>query len=245
MYDPAVPKYIVPASVLLLLAACAPSFTQVVAPTDSAASSASSSAPSVDSGSGDGMEVTVEPFAEPDQPVVSTGTVAPVAESRDAAALIVGDENAPLSITVYLNPLSPYARDFQRLRMPELIERFVRTGALAVRIATLPIDKYDGEADAVRTTLCAADQGKGYAAHERLYRAGAATLDAKTLADIGVDAKSFDACVASMTGDVLAPLATEAAAGGVTLVPTYIIRGKAYVGLPTQADLVGAINEAL
>lgn len=244
MYDPAVPKYLVPASVLLLLAACAPSFTQVVAPTDDAPSFAPSSAASVDSGTGDGLEVTVEPFAEPDQPLVSTGATSKVAEGRQGGVLIVGDPNAPLPITVYLNPLSAYARDFQRLRMPTIVDRFVRTGKASIRLVTLPVEKYDGEEDAVRTTMCAADQGKGYAAHERLYRAGTATLDAKTLANIGVDAKAFDTCVASMAGDVLAPLATEAAAGGVTLVPTYVIRGKAYVGLPTQADLLGAIEAA-
>ncbi len=237
-------KRLIPASALVLLAACAPTFRSVV-PDDGAASSSAGAASSAETGSGDAVDVTVEPFEAPVQPSLSTGALIDVAESRDADTLVVGDENAPLSITVYLNPLSPYAREFQRLRMPVLLERFVRTGKLAIQLVTLPIDKYDGEEDAVRTTMCTADQGKGYAVHERLYRDGVTTLDAETLADLGITLDAFDACVRSMSGDVLAPLATKAAADGVTLVPTYVIRGKAVVGLPTQADLVGAISEAL
>ena len=189
--------------------------------------------------------MTVEPFEVLVQPSLSTGALIDVSESRTADTLIIGENDEPLSIAIYLNPLSPYARDFQKLRMPVLIERFVRTGNLTIQLITLPIDKYDGEADVVRTTMCATDQGKGYATHERLYRDGVTSLDATTLSNLGVDIDAFDDCIATMSGDVLIPLTVKAAADGVTLVPTYVIRGKTFVGLPTQADLIGAINEAL
>ena len=197
-----------------------------------------------DTASGD-IAVTLEPFAEPTEPVLATGATVAVAESMAANALLIGDPEAPLSITVYLHPSSPYAREFQRSRMPALLSRFVERGRLAILLVTLPIQKYPGTEDAVRATMCGIDQGKGYAVHDRLHANGTTVLDGDDLEELGLDPALYAACVGTMSGDLLSATRLRAQQEGVTLVPTYVIRGEAHVGLPTEADLLGAINAAL
>ena len=242
------PRFAIPLSALLLLAACQPANPLLPLRSDdqasSSASRASSSAPDDDSASGD-VAVTLEPFAEPAAPATASGASPAVEQSVAAGTLVIGDDDAPLSIAVYLHPLSPYAREFQRSRVPALVDRFVRTGELAIQFVTLPIAKYGGADDAVRTTMCAMDQGKAYEAHVRMYRDGAATLDEDDQEELGLDPDLFATCVSTMTGDLLAGTRVKAAQEGVTLVPTYVIRGETFVGLPSEADLLGAVNAAL
>lgn len=191
-------------------------------------------------------EVTPEPFAEPAVPLASSGTQLNATQSRTAGTLIVGDGDAtPLVISIFLHPSSPYSREFQRLRMPTLIEEFVEPGLLTIQLVTLPINKYPGTEDAVRTTMCAADQGKGYAAHVRMFEAGATALTEEDIETLELDPALFETCVATMTGDVLADTRTLVAQQNITLVPSYVIRGDRFVGLPTEADLLGAIRTAL
>ncbi len=192
------------------------------------------------------LDVTLEPFAEPVTPLSSSGTELEASQSLAAGTLIVGDgDAAPLSISIFLHPSSPYAREFQRLRMPKLIEEFVEPGFLAIQLVTLPINKYPGTEDAVRTVMCAAEQDKGYAAHVRLFEAGTTVLTEKDVETLALDPTLFETCVSTMTGDLLASTRTLAAQQGIMLVPSYIIRGETFVGLPTEADLLGAIRAAL
>lgn len=237
-------KRILLASAVLILAACEPMDLQFQR--DSAASSSSASAePEVIDAAMDDAAITIEPFAEPTETQTTSGTTVQIAESTAAGTLILGNGNAtPLAIAIYLHPLSHYAREFQRLRMPTLLEKFVEPGRLTIQLVMLPIEKYPGTADAVRTVTCASAQGKGYAAHVRLFEAEATLLSTEDVASLELDALAFSACM-SDTSDPLASLRTMATQNGVTLVPTYVIRDEVFVGLPTEADLLGAINAAL
>ena len=193
----------------------------------------------------DTAEITPEPFADPVQPMFSTGSILSADQSLAEGMLVIGHDDAPLAMDVYLHPLSPYARDFQRSRVPTLIQRYVEHGTIAVRFITLPIVKYGGADDVVRATVCGGQQDKGYAVHEYLYGKGVATIDADAAQTIGLDAAAFADCVATMTGDILSATRDHATRDAVTLVPTYVIRGEKHVGLPTEADLLGAIEAAL
>lgn len=192
------------------------------------------------------LDVTPEPFAEPTAPLASSGAELDASESLAAGTLVIGDGDAtPLSIGIFLHPLSPYAREFQRLRMPTLIKEFVEPGLLTIQLVTLPINKYPGTDDAIRTVMCAGDQDKAYAAHARLFDKGTTVLAEDDIEELELDPTLFQTCVSTMTGDLLAAPRALAKQRGVTLVPTYIIRGERFVGLPTEADLVGAIKAAL
>lgn len=192
------------------------------------------------------LDVTPEPFAEPGMVASSTGTTLKADESLAAGTLVIGDgDAAALSMTIFLHPLSPYSQDFQRLLMPKLIKEYVEPGRLAIQLVMLPINKYPGTDDAVRTLMCGIDQGKGYAVHERMFDQGATTLGVTDVAELDLDPSLFATCLSTMTGDLLTGPRSLAEQWKATLVPTYVIRGETFVGLPTEADLKGAIEAAL
>lgn len=237
-------KRILWASAILVLAACEPLDLQFQRDSAASSSSASQATEEIETATGDAA-ITIEPFAEPTETQAASGTTVQIAESMAGGTLILGNGDAtPLAIAIYLHPLSPYAREFQRLRMPTLIQKFVEPGHLTIQLVMLPIEKYPGTADAVRTVTCASAQGKGYAAHVRLFETEATLLALTDVSSLELDALAFTACM-SDTSDLLASLRTMAAQNDITLVPTYVIRGETFVGLPTEADLVGAINAAL
>lgn len=239
-YDPPVRLRVLPVSAFVILVACQPPAFE-----RSNTGGEKSSQPSYEDANAT-LDVTPEPFAEPAAPVTSSGTRINAEESPAAGTLVIGDgEATPLAIAIYLHPSSPYSREFQRLRMPKLIEEFVEPGLLTIQLITLPIDKYPGTDDVVRTTMCAADQNKGYAAHVRLFEAGATALTKQDIETLELDSMQFESCFATMTGDVLAGTRVKATQDGITLVPSYVIRGDKFIGLPTEADLLGAIRAAL
>lgn len=196
-----------------------------------------------DTASGE-IAVTLEPFAEPTEPITTTGAIIEVEESAAGGMLSIGVASAP-AMTVFVHPSSPYSREFMRTRMPAVIERFVETGTLRVLFALLPIAAYPGTEDAGRAMVCGLDQGKGYAAFARMFEAGATTLTEADLDAIDADTALFATCVSAMSGDTLSGSRSAAANWNVTLVPTYVLDGEVHVGLPTEADLLGAIKAAL
>lgn len=227
-------------SALLLLGACAPldGFDAPAAPRpDGAPSSAAA-----DTGSGT-VEATPEPFVDPLAPAALTGAVTVEERAHSGALVAIGSPRARVAMDVFLNPESPYSREFQRSRMPAVVSEFVTTGKLAVRLHILPIRKYGGSASAARAVSCAASQGKGYPAFDVLLREGRADLDDGDVAELGLDAASYRSCVQTGTDDPFETASGTFERWDVTLVPTYVIHDERFVGLPTEADLLGAIRE--
>ena len=146
--------------------------------------------------------------------------------------LEIGAADAPLAMDLFLNYDSPYSRQFHTL-MPLLETNFIEKGTVKVRIYPAPFAKYPDSARKAAMLRCAAGQGKGVAMH------GLLITGSETLLPAGTDRALFDACVAQP-----APVST-AKERGVTVVPTYVIDGQTFTGVPTEADLLGAIRSAL
>lgn len=245
MYDPPVRiRYaILPA--FLLLAACEP-MAEIPMERETPSSAASSSSPMADVESGSGhVDVTDEPFVDPLAPLALTGAALEVEErTLSGGTLEIGSANARAEMTVFLHPQSPYSQEFQRSRMPRLVTDMVARGTLRIRLHVLPIKKYAGSAFAARAVSCAAAQGEGYAAFDLLTREGRTDLSETDLADMSLDPTLYRSCIQTGTDDPLASSATAAASLKVTLVPSYVIDGTVHVGLPTEADLLGAVRGA-
>jgi len=144
----------------------------------------------------------------------------------------IGRAGASLAMDLFLNYDSPYSRQFHAL-MPLLHTNFIEKGTLKVRIFPTAFAKYPESARKAAMLRCAAAQGKGAAMH------GLLITGTETLLPAGTDRAAFDACTAQ------AAPASTAQQRGVTVVPTYVINGKTFTGVPTEADLLGAIRNAL
>jgi protein-disulfide isomerase len=226
----------------LLFAACEP-LTPIPMHGDPVAPSSSAPA-EIEDGTG-GLAVTDEPFADPLQPLALTGAVTVEERTLSGGVLEIGSDAARASMSVFLNPQSPYSREFQRSRMPSVVSQFVATGKLSVKAYVLPIDKYAGSAFAARAVSCAAAQGKGYPAFDLLVREGRTDLTQADVDDLGIDATAYRSCIQTGARDPFAASAPAIERWDVTLVPTYVIDDRRFEGLPAEADLVGAITAAL
>lgn len=218
---------------LLALAACAPlEFRR----TDDALTAAETE-------TGD-VAVTPEPFVDPLAPTSFSGSTAAQEHALDDGTLVLGRVNARATMTLFLNLESPYSVEFVRTRLPIVMEEFVETGLLKVRVHILPIAKYDHSESSARYLACATEFGKGYPALVRMAEKEFPGLDIADIADFGLDSSAFTTC--NTDGRDVQRAANDAAARyGVTLVPSYVLDGETFVGLPTEADLRGQVRAAL
>ena len=242
MYDPPVRLRYAILPAFLLLAACEPVRDIPMEP--ETAPSAASSSSTADADTGD-VDVTAEPFVDPLAPLALTGAVSDVEERTLSGGILeIGSADARTEMTVFLHPQSPYSQEFQRSRMPRLVADMVARGTLRIRLHVLPIKKYAGSAFAARAVSCAAAQGEGYPAFDLLTREGRTDLSEADLADMSLDPTLYRSCIQTGTDDPLAIAGAAAKSMNVTLVPSYVIDGDLHVGLPTEADLIGAVRAA-
>lgn len=243
MYDPPVRLRYAIFPAFLLFAACEP--MEEISMERETASSAVSSIVDIETGSGD-VDVTAEPFVDPLAPLALTGAALDVEERTLSGGILeIGSARARTEMTVFLHPQSPYSQEFQRSRMPRLVADMVARGTLRIRLHVLPIDKYAGSAFAARAIACAGAQGEGYPAFDVLTREGRTDLSAEDLADMDLDETLYRSCIQTGTDDPLAIASAAAESLKVTFVPSYVIDGELRVGLPTEADLMGAVGAAL
>lgn len=232
------PTYRLPlAAFLMLLAACVP-----LQPTDSN--------PAVDDLSFDASADHAEPMMEAgDSPssssaaMTSTGAVA--VRMSERGIVEIGDERAPLTLTVFTNYSCAYCGEFFGEMEGRIRREFVENGTLRMRIVAMPLVKYPNSILEASALLCATALGKGHKMHDWLttttLRPRAAILaHAKIL---GLSTTEFTKCLdAQETKDLLAQQKEFAAAANITLVPTFILNDETRTGLPSYADLRGWIR---
>lgn len=168
--------------------------------------------------------------------MTGSGTVASSSSSAAAIGervlsggiLELGNAGAAVTMDLYVNHDSRYSRRFHSF-MPMLEREFVEKGALKIRIIPVSFDKYPESGRHANMLLCAARQGRGRAMH------GLLMGGSQTLVPSGIDRAAFDACVSQA-----APTSPE----DIAAVPTYVIDGTVFKGVPTEADLVGSIEQA-
>lgn len=161
--------------------------------------------------------------------------------------LEIGEPGAPLSLLLFTNHFCNYCKEFHETFLPRLLTEYVAPGKLRIITLPFPLKKYPESDTAAITLLCAAAQGKGWEMHDLLFQ-GSLTTSAlqKRLTDLGLSTKKLQECLkGSATAQKLITQKNMADALGVAFVPTFFLNGEKMVGLPTYAEVRGAIEAAL
>jgi protein-disulfide isomerase len=179
--------------------------------------------------------------------------------------LILGNPNAPATLTEFIDLQCPVCRDFETTQMPNLIPKYVRTGKLNVRMEPWEIlDRPGGPGDSLRgqqATIAASLQNRAFQFAQLLYDnqgledTGWLTQDVVASAAASVDGMDTtkiqnDQSSAKVKATISA-VDSQASAQGYNATPTLLLNHKgqkAHVvseGLPDAAKLQSQIEAAI
>jgi protein-disulfide isomerase len=179
--------------------------------------------------------------------VVGTEVVADSAASGPAQGYTLGRADAPVKIVEYADFECPGCSQFAVVTEPDVRKRLIDPGLASITFYDFPLPQHRNSKAAHNAAACAADQGKFWEMHDRLFNAqdqwNTQATDnpnpfmEKYASDIGLNAAVFKACNDSRKhlGRIMANLADgERKMVGST--PTFIIDNKLYRGaLPYDA----------
>lgn len=185
--------------------------------------------------------------------VLATGSTAPSEQVRTSGAPSLGDPDAPVVIVEYADFQCPFCGAFAREVKPQLEAAYVATGE--VRFEWRDFAWMGPESTAAAgAARCAAEQGRFWEYHDRLYAAPVApnsgTFGRERLlanaSEVGLDAAAFGACLDDRRHHAAIEADTAAAAGlGLTGTPTFVIGDQRIVGAQPFEIFAQAIDAAL
>lgn len=146
-----------------------------------------------------------------------------------AEGIIVGKEDAPVVIEEYTNFLCPACGNFAVFTMPQIEEKYIKTGQVKLVFYIFP------PLELSQASLCADDQKKFLEYHDYLFSHRselASTEDLKTMAEkAGLDKEAFNRCLESEKYKELATAwYNNGIERGVEATPTFYINGEQIVG---------------
>ena len=164
----------------------------------------------------------------------------------------IGRPGAPLALTAFEDFQCPFCLRFTLLNEPVIIKEYVLTGKVRLEFKHFPILGDESGAAAVAAN-CAADQGRFWDLHKRLFLAqfDAGQLTAEKLnvgrfsvenlqqyaSEEGLDAASFTACLTSQAAaDRVTAQLRDAAALGLRGTPSFLVNGQPVTRPPTTPD---------
>jgi len=161
----------------------------------------------------------------------------------DAADHVFGSLTAPIQMIVYSDFECPFCAGFSET-MKQVEREFGDKVAIAFR--HYPLAGHPEAAKAAEASECAAEQGKFWEMHDKLFadniagRLGA-EQSKQDASDLGLDAAKFNQCLASgKFGDKVAEMMAKGKAVGVTGTPTSFINGNIYPGAYPFANFTGS-----
>lgn len=166
-------------------------------------------------------------------------TVKPI----DQADHILGDLNAPVQMIIYSDFECPFCAEFAQA-MKQAEEYFKDKAVIAFRHYPLP--GHAQAAKAAEASECAAEQGKFWPMHDKLFADNVASRLGveqfkKDAADLDLDMVRFNQCLDSgKYEDKVAEQKAEGKGAGVTGTPTSFINGQIYIGAYPFEDFTGA-----
>jgi len=159
-----------------------------------------------------------------------------------AKGFLMGSPDAPVKIVEFADFECPACGQFATLTEPDVRERLIKTGQVSIQFYVFPLPMHQNTWPASNAAYCAAEQGKFWEMHDRLFytqdlwNTQATTSPDKKMKgyakDIGLDEDKFGDCFDSKKSypDIKAS-GIEAEARGVNETPTFIIGGKKYPGM--------------
>jgi protein-disulfide isomerase len=167
-------------------------------------------------------------------------------EAVKGAGAALGPANAPIELVEFSDFECPYCR-----RAAPSVKQIVEAYGDRVRLVYrhYPLPQHPNARPAAEASLCANEQGKFWAYHDRLFADPAKITEAglkQTAKDVGLDAGRFDTCVDShrfrdaVDADLKAGLAA-----GVSGTPAFFINGRPLLGDPSFDGFKRIIDEEL
>jgi protein-disulfide isomerase len=158
----------------------------------------------------------------------------------------LGPPGAKVTLLEFTDYQCPYCR-----RAEQTVSTLLKQYETKVRFvhADFPLSFHDRALIAARASHCAGDQGKFFAyRHDLLMEPG--DLSDKDLGkralDLGLDAKTFSACIQSDRHDAAIHASEEQGERfGVNATPTFFVNGRKFTGSPTVEEFRRVLDEEL
>jgi len=163
---------------------------------------------------------------------------------------ILGNPNAPVLVEEFSSFSCPGCQQFHENFGDDIVEQ-VREGVIAFEYIPLTTGSIPNAVGASKAALCAGEQGAFFEYHDALFdwhsRYGNQAFSQNRITsgveNLGLNEGQFDSCIgSSRIDDVMSAAQSVAAGRGATSTPSVFVNGTA---LPTSADLVSAIQQAL
>lgn len=175
------------------------------------------------------------------------GWLANRASIAGSEGFVVGDPNAPVTVTQFSSYTCSFCKQFSENEEKGFIAEYVDTGKVFYRFVNIPANNEAGLLGA-EASYCAADQNRFFDYKDYLYTYAAAadgfSLNNLTqyAQDAGLDTAAFEECMAS---DTFANAYDEdvrfAQSVGITGTPSFLVNGQ----LVYSTELVQTVEEAL
>ena len=151
----------------------------------------------------------------------------------DTADHILGDINAPVKMIVYSDFECPFCSKFAETM--KIIEGYFKN-KVVITFRHFPLPGHPDAEKAAETAECAAEQGKFWEMHDKLFADNVASrmsIDQfkKDAVDLGLDQNKFNQCLdSSQYREKVSQEKAEGSRAGVTGTPTIFVNGNIYPG---------------
>ncbi len=189
----------------------------------------------------------------------AAGDGSPSAETSDYSGvpsawqdrLILGDPDAPVTVQAWEDFRCPACAAFNQRVKPGLLENYIVSGKVKLEFRHFPLQQHEpGASLAAQAGECAADQGRFWAYHDRVFQATSSGPNAflmERLIDYAVelemDGDAFTSCMTSQTHLLTISESLQAArAAGHNSTPTVLVDGIP-VANPLDYEAVSAAIE--
>lgn len=179
-----------------------------------------------------------------DGPTSSPGLIVPAEPLTIDASALRGTASAAVVMVVFADFQCPFCGRFAREVAPELENRYVRPGVMAMAFRHLPLPNHPQALPAARASECAGRQGRFWEMHDALFREG--KLDdgvwLSASRSIGLDQSAFNTCLSDRSVvDKVVASAKQANALGIRATPAFLIGQRLPDGrLKVRRTLSGA-----
>lgn len=205
------------------------------------------------------LAVTIWSVARPGSAGVAPGSLVAPADASDAGAIVVGDPDAKVTVTIYADFMCPYCGEFERANGSDLASA---VDAGTARLELVPLSfldrlssgtKYSTRAANAFVTVANSDPELAWAFDRLLYEnqpaEGSSGLTDAQLVEFAKQAGVPDSVTATFAKQTYVPWAakiTDAAFdSGITGTPTVKVNGQVFTGdLYSAGPLAAAIRQA-